>query len=60
MILISKHREEEVIDHVLQGERKLTNRKEEGMKGRAPMAYQVPEALGVFKTFKVLANYHCF
>ena len=59
-ILISKHREEEVIDHILQGDGKLTNRKEEGMKGRAPMVYQVSKALGVSKTFKIPGNCHCF
>ena len=30
------------------------------MKGRAPMAYQVSEAFGVSKTFKVPRNCHCF
>ena len=57
-ILISKHREEEVIDHILQRDSKLTNRKEEGVKRMAPTAYQVSKALGVFKTFKVPGNCH--
>ena len=59
-ILISKYWEEEVIDYILQGDGKLTNRKEEGMKERALMAYQVSKALGISKTFKVPRNYHCF
>ena len=51
-ILITKHREEEVIDHILQSDSKLTIGKEEGVKRRAPTTHQVFKALGISKTFE--------
>ena len=56
MILFTKHKEDEVIDHILQGDSELTNGKEKGVKRKAPTVYQVSKALGVSKTFKVLGN----
>ena len=57
-ILISKHWKEEVVHHILQGDRKLSNRKEENVKRRAPTAYQMLEALSILETFKVTRNRH--
>ena len=59
-ILITKHREEKVIGHILQNDNKLTNRKEEGVKKSALTTHQVSKALGVSKTFKVPRNYYQF
>ena len=60
MILIPKHRKKEVVDHILQGDCQLTNRKEKSVKRRAPTAYQMPETLSVSETFKIPRNRHCF
>ena len=57
--LISKHWEEEVIHHILQGNHELTNREKECMKRGALTAYQVLETLSVSKTPKVPGNRHC-
>ena len=59
-ILITEHREEKIIGHILQNDNKLTNRKEEGVKKSALMTHQVSKALGVSKTFKVPGNYYQF
>ena len=59
-ILITKHREEKIIGHILQNDNKLTNRKEEGVKKSALTMHQVSKALGVSKTFKVPGNYYYF
>ena len=59
-ILISKHREEEVIDHILQRDSKLTNGKEKGVKRRALTMHLVSKALEVSKTFKVPENCYRF
>ena len=57
--LITKHREKEVVNHVLQGNRQFTNIKEKSMKGRALTTYQMPEPFGVSETLKISGNSHC-
>ena len=59
-ILITKHREEKVIGHILQNDNKLTNRKEEGVKKSALTTHQVSKALGIPKTFKIPRNRYWF
>ena len=55
-ILITKHWEEEIINHILQSDNELTHKKEECVEKRTPTAHQVSKALGVLKTFKIPRN----
>ena len=55
-ILVTKHWEEEIINHVLQSDGKLANRKEECLERRALVAHLVSKALGVPKTFEIPRN----
>ena len=52
-ILIIKHWEEKIINHILQSDGELTNKKEESVERRTPAAHQVFKALVVLKTFKI-------
>lgn len=57
-VLITKHKEKEIIDHIHQGNDEFTNGKEECMERRRPTAHQMPQAFGVPKAFKNLGNCH--
>ena len=55
-ILITKHWEKKIVDHILQNDGELTNREEECVEGRTLVAHQVSKTLTVPKTFKVPGN----
>ena len=59
-ILITKHWEEKIINHILQSDGELTNRKEESMERRTPAAYQVFKAFGIPKTFEIPKDHYWF
>lgn len=59
-ILIMKHWEEEIINHILQSDGELTHRREEWVERRAPMAHQVSKTFSVPKTFKIPRNHYWF
>ena len=57
-ILITKHREEEIINHIFQSNGELTNRKENRMQRERLTAHQMYKTLGIPKAFQVLGNRH--
>lgn len=59
-ILIIKHWEEKIINHILQSDGELTNRKEESVERRTPAVYQVFKAFGIPKTFEIPKDHYWF
>ena len=57
-VLIAKHWEEEIIDHILKVMVCSPIEKEECVERRAPMTHQVSKAFGVPKSFKIPRNCH--
>ena len=55
-ILVTKHWKDEIINHILESDGELTNKKEECVERMTPMAHQVSKDLGVLKTFKIPRN----
>ena len=51
---------QKIINHILQSDGELTNKKEEIVERRTPVAHQVSKALGVSKTFKIPGDSHWF
>ena len=50
-ILITKHRKEEIINHVLQSNGEFANRKEKCMKRERLTAHQLSQTFGILKAF---------
>ena len=59
-VLIAKHWEEEIIDHILKVMVSSPIEKEECVERRAPTTHQVSKAFGVPKAFKIPRNCHRF
>ena len=55
-IFVTKHWKKETINHILQSDGELTNRKEECVERGTPMAYQVAKTFDILETFKIPRN----
>ena len=57
-ILITKHREEEIINHIFQSNGELTNKNENRMQRGRLTAHQMSKTLGTPEAFQVIGNRH--
>ena len=53
-IFVTKHWKEEIINHILQSDGELTNKKEEYVERGTPMAFQVSKAFGILEPSRFL------